>query len=452
MQRAWKPLLRLGLLLVAPVVLAAPGHAAVYTWPTGAPPCNDISDLDICLNVGVDSGDILEIAANAIPAQAVVMDPAESLTVRPAPGFTPVFAGFSVLAFLGADVDITVVVEGLTFEEGTISALQDGSGTFDVTIRGNTFHQTPAFGEAIRVSSASSQPPYGPVLFLVENNQIEIDAGATDPVSAIRIGDLQGNGNAGIVRNNVIDQVGGAQNAAISIINGDVTLAVDVIANRVSGANFNAGVGIRQSDSGGSVAGNTTARVIDNTVRGQVDYAGQPGGISLGVSRGAGTFTVVNNTVAFNESGIVIDGNASSGAAITGIVANNIVAFNGDGGLFIEDDFASTIPNEFNLVFGNGSDSFTPGPGTIAADPLLVSPTEFRTVAGSPARDSGSNARVPPDITTDVAGDPRILGIVDMGAFEESVEPSILAIPALSNLGLVVLALLVIGVAWRKLG
>jgi hypothetical protein len=57
----------------------------------------------------------------------------------------------------------------------------------------------------------------------------------------------------------------------------------------------------------------------------------------------------------------------------------------------------------------------------IDADPLFVDAPngDLRLLQGSTAIDTGNNAAVPAGITTDLAGNPRILnGTVDLGAYE----------------------------------
>lgn len=408
------------------VLLAGPAARAAV-WPTDPPPCDDISDLETCL-LGVPSGEIVEIAANAIPGQTVAVIPGKSFTLRPAAGFAPVFGDFTSLFALGGAENITVVIEGLTLQRGTIRLRQGGSGTFDVTVRNNAVQQAAAFGAAILVDSSNTTPPYGPTLFLVEDNDITIDLAADDVVSAISVSGFQTGGNVGAIRGNVIDQVGGDQSAAINIGNGAVTLDVDILGNRISGSDFNAGVSLFQFASGGQL----TARVINNVISGQVDEAGLPGAIALNVGGGDAEFTVVNNTVAFNENGLQMGGRADLGATASGVIANNIFAFNTEDGLAISSDFEATLLNEFNLVFGNGSNSFTPGPGTLTEDPLFVGPPgDLHLQTASPARNSGNDARVPADITTDIEGNPRIVGVVDRGAYES--EAFLLEVPALST-------------------
>ncbi|MCK4342071.1 MAG: right-handed parallel beta-helix repeat-containing protein [Phycisphaerae bacterium] len=67
-----------------------------------------------------------------------------------------------------------------------------------------------------------------------------------------------------------------------------------------------------------------------------------------------------------------------------------------------------------------------PGVGNIDAAPCFVDPADdFHLLLASPCLDAGSNAAVPPDLTIDLDGKPRIIdgnsdgqAVVDMGAYE----------------------------------
>jgi len=78
-----------------------------------------------------------------------------------------------------------------------------------------------------------------------------------------------------------------------------------------------------------------------------------------------------------------------------------------------------------------------PGDGNIDADPLFADPAagDYRLSPGSPCIDAGNNDAVPPEITTDLDGNPRFVDdpatddtgqgtppIVDMGAYEFQVD------------------------------
>jgi hypothetical protein len=393
------------------LVLGFATGVGAATWP-GTAPCD--TTLQACIDAAA-SGETIEVVTNGPIGESPTIE--KSLTLRAATGFNPFFVSPNSIFTFGGPADVTVVIEGMTIENGRIVAGQGGVGVFDVTIRKNVVLDTFTFGSAIEVFSGNALPQYGPVSFEVSDNEVTVNGfSAGDQVSAISIGGFQSPASGSVLRNRIVQQGESTQNGAIDIANGDQPFIVDVIDNHVSGSGFNEGIGIFQFAPGGS----TTARVINNVITGQIDVSGLPGGIALNVSQGAGSFTVVNNTSAGNENGLQVSGRADLGATITGVIANNIFANNTEDGMDLESDFAATLPNRYNLVFGNGgSKKFIPGPGTITSNPLFVSATDFHLQPGSPAINAGSNADLPVDITTDADGEPRVAGgMVDIGAFE----------------------------------
>jgi len=422
--------LRALLILLTTLLPAAPLPAA--TWPSAGCP----GTLQACIDAAAP-GEVVEIATNGPIAESPQIND-KSLTLRPAAGFTPVFASPNSIFVFGGDVAATNVVEGMTITNGRLTAVQGGEGTFDVSFRNNVILDTFTSGSAIEIRSGNAQPPYGPVLFDVSDNQITVDGfSAGDQVGAISVGSFESNGTGRIVGNVIVQTGVSTQNAVIGAYNGIHALSVDILGNDIGGQGFNNGISIFQFAPGGSIA----ARVINNLVRGgQINVAGQPGGIGLSVSQGNGVFTVVNNTIANGEIGVLVGGRADLGATITGVFANNIVAGNAGTGLGIDPEFESTFLNDHNLLFGNGSNSFTPGPGTVSGDPRFVGPDDFHLLPDSAAVDAGANARVPADIAGDIEGAPRIQQTrVDMGAYE-SPYLSAAEVPALGPLGLLALA------------
>ncbi len=330
---------------------------SAVTWPSGA--C--AGTLQACIDAAA-AGEVIEIATNGpINESPQVND--KSLTLRPAAGFAPVFSSPNSIFVFGGDVAATNVVEGMTIANGRLVAVQGGEGAFDVTFRANVILDTYSYGAAVEIRSGNTQPPYGPVTFDVSDNRITVDGfSAGDQIGAISVGSFESDGR-GRIAGNVIVQTGeSTQNAVIGAYSGAHALTVDILANDIGGQGFNNGISLFQFAPGGSI----TARVVNNLVRGgQIDVAGQPGGIGLNVSQGDGVFTVVNNTIANGDRGILVGGRADLGATLTGVLANNIVAGHASDGISIEDDFAATFVNHHNLVFGNGGEYFTPGPGTL---------------------------------------------------------------------------------------
>jgi hypothetical protein len=200
---------------------------------------------------------------------------------------------------------------------------------------------------------------------------------------------------------------------AIRIRNGSGTADFDVSYNRVEAPGYNGGVLIQEDDAGGTL----TARVFNNLVTGSLDNNGpQPGAIVLRADAGNLDATVLNNTLAGNTTGFAA--RVGTGASLTGVLANTIIAGNTNRGVRI--DAAAQFSNEHNLVFGNGSDDFTPGPGTLLVDPRFVGGGDFHPLPSSPVRDAGNTA-LAADIDFDLDGSPRVLGAeIDIGAWELS--------------------------------
>jgi hypothetical protein len=256
----------------------------------------------------------------------------------------------------------------------------------------------------------------GPTVLRIDNNSIGMDAALGGDRAAITVRRLNGTSNSVRIRGNHITQTGGGGvDGVIKIANGIGTLNLDITGNQISGSDFKGGIGILQGDLSGT--GHVSCRIVNNVISGQVNGGNAPAAISLRVSFGSADFKVINNTVAFNETGIQLTGQPGQGATATAVISNNIVAFNTGAGMSLQ-DFPATTINDFNLVWLNGSNVYAPGPGTLSVDPLFSAPNFLRPQGGSQAEDSGSNTRMPVDIRLDVAGNARILGIIDRGAYE----------------------------------
>jgi hypothetical protein len=119
------------------------------------------------------------------------------------------------------------------------------------------------------------------------------------------------------------------------------------------------------------------------------------------------------------------------------LVINSTFSGNFGTGLANVDFAALTVLN--SIIWGNSEGSIQggasvaysdveggwSGAGNIDADPLFVQPgtDNVRLSFGSPCINAGDNGSVPPDITTDIDGNPRISGgVVDMGAYEGEFE------------------------------
>jgi hypothetical protein len=389
-------------------------QSAVVRWPTTAPDCDDPADLDACIESARDGG-VVEIETHVANGQTVAVS-GKSITLRPAPGFTPAFLDTTSLFFAGGDEDVTVSVHGLTLASGSIECRQGGEGTFRVTIRDNTIGAATGGIAGITVTSGNTQPPYGPTELHVDRNRVTVDGNALDSFGAIAVGPFEGGFNGGTVAGNRIQQTGGGDAPAIGVSNRDTSTSVDVLGNEITGSDFNAGILLRHDATGSLIA-----RVFNNAVSGQADRSGIPAAIGIDVddaSIESSSFLVVNNTVAYGDTGLRLGGAGFDAGLASAIVANNLAAFNATGISLAE----GGIVNEANLVF-NDEDFFTPGAGTLFEDPLLVE-DGLALRPDSPARDAGASNRVDASITTDIEGRARIIGpSVDIGAYEVP-EPS----------------------------
>jgi hypothetical protein len=385
--------------------------AVTLTYPSAG--CN--VGLQACINAAAP-GDTVQVATNAPIGEDLTID--KSLTLRPAPGFSPELNDFaSVSLFNMGRSSNSIVFEGFRLNPGFVQAVQLSSQPFDVKIRNITVTDTYNDREAIEVRTGLYDS-YGPVTFDISNNDIRIPD-AYFSITAIAVNGVNASTFQGSIHNNRIEDLAGNEGAAIGVYNYVSDLDVDVIGNEITGSNFNNGIIFDQFSNGTS-----NLRVINNLVDGQVSVAGHVGAVAIGISEGDATFLVANNTVVNSDHGISISGRDDLGATWSGVVANNVVADINNWGVNINDPLG-TVTNEHNIIYDVAGNFFTPGLGTLFLDPQFVGGGDYRLGPGSPARDAGNNGLVQIDITTDLVGMPRIRGnAVDMGAYETVPEPS----------------------------
>ncbi len=398
-------------LFVAPVLSPRAGTAATWIWPS----FDCFQTLQNCIDFAMP-GDVVEVASHGPIAESLTIQ-GKSLTLRPYAGFVPVFSGPNTIFVSGGNDTVVVTVQGMTLQEGRLILRQTGSGSFGVLVLDNTFLDSLPNGYAIEIGSNNSLPTYGKVAFEVSGNRIAVSESSSGITGAVQVGVFFSSARGRIVGNTV--QLSGVPSwiGAIQIDSGAAPLAVDVLHNEIRGNGFNSGISLRQ----GSI-GNVSARVINNLVVGQVSHQGMAAGISLYSSQGTMSAQVVNNTVVGGDTGVLAGARTDVGASLSGVLANNLVVGHRQVGFNVGTEIQATFVNERNLSFRNVLDYFVPGPGTLFVDPLFLTPNDFRLGVRSPAKDAGSNARVPKDITLDLGRLPRIQGVaVAMGAYEETV-------------------------------
>jgi hypothetical protein len=417
-------------------------HAAALSWP-GPAPCN--GTLQACIDAAV-SGDVIEITGNAaLAGTANVTD--KNLTFRPAAGATPALtADFSFQASTGA---MSATIENLNLPGSRVSAYTNADGvSLSLFIRGNTIGEENA--DTIRFSGDYHEN-VTLVLEVVDNTITQLN----DPGyggSAVSVTELQSGSLNVLVSRNVINQQNGDGSAAISITDegDDVDLIADVTRNTITGADYSAGIRVTIDDPSNVHRIN----LLNNLITGQGGTTCPcflSAAIAVDMEQGAASLAVLNNTLANNEAGFVLDQTTpNNSVSLTGAMVNNIIANNSVSGIIIDALFTGTFLNQYDLVFNNAANSYTPGPGTLNTDPLFLGPGNYHLQPGSPAIDSGNDAAVLPQMTEDLDGNPRISGLsVDRGVYEfaaaEATVPtaSTLMLGALSiALGLVAVTML----------
>ena len=389
--------------LAGPVSMAKADLPILRLWPGGDFPCD--TTLQACVS-GANPGDGIRIETDGPIDESITFIKSLALTAQA--GFHPVFsAGHSISAATGSTGAYSIRIEGLRLAQGTIRVTQSSTDPLSVQVSGNTIQVADPSFQGISVTGAPPLPTseLGAITFDVSDNTVTTNGDA--------IFLLLTSGSHGSIDNNsiaIFESQIVYQNSRGITVRGQLSGSADVVANSISGTEYIDGIDILGG--GGSFG----VRVFDNLIVGQASIGVSRGGVVLQPVLGDIDATVVNNTISGNETGFVVWPEHSF--TVSGLVANNIVSGN-DTGISIPAVTATTLENRDNLVFGNGVDSFTPGPGTVTEDPRFAGPGDYHLGAGSPAIDAGDDGDVPGDLTTDLDGSPRFHGShVDLGAYE----------------------------------
>jgi hypothetical protein len=407
-------------LALAALTAAVPVSAQSFAWP-GPAPCD--TTLTACVN-GVPAGFVVEIVTSGPIDEDVTVG--QSILLRAYPPFVPSFAtGRNLVASSSLPTPLDVTFQGMVLTDGEVRYERSGPGSGSFTVRRMRLYN-PTDGDHVRVRVNATNT--GSLAFDIAENEIEV---RTDLVNAHAIQvDADGPAAIGKIRFNRIRSVGDVPVAGIAATRWQGGLELDVFANEVRG-DFRGGA-ITVSELAGAASPPVTARLVNNVVVGPGSLVGGPArnGISVLTGNAGIDLSAVNNTVTSTRSGLFL-GLAVGGASgtIAGDVRNNLVAFN-HGGLLLDDGSgtAAGVGNQANLVYGNSVNSYTPGPGTVLSDPLLLSTAYPRLRAGSPAINAADSAYVGLLLAVNglplVDGDGmrRIIGAgasgVDIGAYE----------------------------------
>jgi hypothetical protein len=142
------------------------------------------------------------------------------------------------------------------------------------------------------------------------------------------------------------------------------SMDLDVVANRVTSVAYRKGIEL----SGGGIS---QARIVNNLVTG----TGLEGvGISASGGGTGTSFSIVDNTVTENTSGILVN-------FANGEVVNNVITGNTAVPFYVTN--SNTVVHRNNLFFDNGVSLVATGPNTLFTDPLYVDTQAFRPASHS---------------------------------------------------------------------
>ncbi|MCX5639026.1 MAG: right-handed parallel beta-helix repeat-containing protein, partial [Planctomycetota bacterium] len=209
-----------------------------------------------------------------------------------------------------------------------------------------------------------------------------------------------------------------SQGGALVNLNGQMTLTRCVLRNNAEGTIFCFGNGALHVEScvfdnnyGGwhAIDCSSTGNVIEVT---NSLFTHNDGGA---INSGYNSLLIVNSTLVDNHTttfGGAVCCSYGSLSAVNCIMWGNTAGWDGDE--IFGADASMTI--SYSCIAGG-----YPGTGNINMNPLFSAPAseDYHLLAGSPCIDTGDSSAVPPSVTTDLDGKPRIVnGTVDMGAYE----------------------------------
>lgn len=395
---------------------ASSAGAATRVWPVLiGPGCN--GTLQQCIT-GAAAGDTVRIINDDFLVQDgytaidedIVID--KSLTLEAAPGIDATFASgrsIRMTTAFGGSAPMSQTVRGVTLRDGRIQAGHGSLGVGTYSVERVRFVNSGVLDRCLIEFEDFTDNDLA--TFRAHDNTMELRDGA-DVACGIRARAAGGTWAVDVRRNRIRGSVNGRFIRGIDVL-GSNTGAVEIIANQVLGFGFDSGILVLEQTG----TGDHTLAIEHNSVVGQRNARLGPTENGISITPSHADVFLNNNSVINGENAIrIYPGINGATDRTTGRAANNLVAFNTDRGLSIG---PTAIVNRNNLVFANGFNSFSPGPGTVTADPRLQGARDPRLTSTSPARNAGSNADVNVTVPAfDADGEPRLVGTVDIGAFE----------------------------------
>ncbi|WP_126974496.1 MBG domain-containing protein [Gynurincola endophyticus] len=257
----------------------------------------------------------------------------------------------------------------------------------------------------------------------------------------VATGALQISGRVGLM-NNFKMKGGGFYNnntpafTGAAVVSSNVSYDMDAVT--FSGNTAGTHVGALWLSGTGSAAGpNPTGKVSNSLFYNNESKSTSLGGGAIYITTTFTTPLLVNNTFygnrATNNGGaIMIADNANTSVTIANSILYGNLALTGTGAdIFKGPNAAVNLQNSLTQAYGtNGSNGNLVGtdPSFASVDPNVAG--FLRLDASSPVIDKGSNSLLPAGITTDLAGNARVVNVaVDMGAYEYSAGGSTPTIP-----------------------
>jgi len=372
-------------LLALGLALASPSADAVTrSWPGGAP-C--AGTLQACIDASA-AADTVQIVTNTPITESLFLP--RSLTLEGGIGFSAQMAvGFSIEGSSTDANPYNIAIRRIALTNAHVAITHNLAGTANIEIRRVRIESTSAStNTGIQVFAGSG----GDATVRISDNYLQV-AGTFKDHAGVEVR-FTGNSGSALVDFNHLEAAGnfvsGWGSGILAWAIDGATPTVTVINNEVRGRFGEAAIGIFEF---GSTPGTVTARVIGNAVSARLRQDGQVGGIRHGIKDGSINTQVINNTVVGTSLGMKFArfaaGSAGTGS-ISGPVQNNLIAFN-RWGLFVQSEFASPVQEDYNLVFGNQLNDYTPGANDVIADPKLRSLTDLRLQTGSPAINQGNS-------------------------------------------------------------
>lgn len=421
-------------------VVALPAHAVTRTWP-GAAPC--AATLQACIAASA-SGDRIEIVSNGPIDESISLFD-KSIEVVAANGVRPQFANNRSVSISSSSLagNLTSTVSGLQLRGGYVLATYQGVGTANYTISNMSLDATSVNGAFIDSEIRRGTSGVGTLNLMLDNNRVDCGQGFLGENAAIGVEAKAGATlNARLLHNRVsCSALGGIVNYGIRAKVGSPDAGIATVDLRLHGnevrvvpftgtpsgvASFS---GIAIIEDGASLAASDiSSRFYSNAVIG--DGTSQSNNaMQFLVDNGDLNALVTNNTlVGFYQSLYAGSYNTpgSGPQVIDGPIRNNVMVSFGPA-IYAQATTTSGLTNNYNLVNAPSVGSVSLGLNSVIAPARLVSPTNPRLRADSPAIDAADTASLALGIAfgglpaLDADGLRRIKGVsgdADIGAYE----------------------------------